>query len=369
MAYAIMAARLTKGRQKDMTTRQSVRKKQRANLEYSYGWFVRAQRDFNAFKMLVKFNRDSHDAVPCKDPALAVYLLQQSIEKAAKAVAAATGKYSYSRLKSHGHNSLVMLLDFYQEILNMMVSGEGIGAVFEAFGLDVGNGVDKVSSLKMAAAKKPKDRQKGEVLYSEQFATASADEIDGILDFLLLLRNDAFLGALKKIFGPHSRVTINGEGLDTRTSEDLVASFSREAGKQLNFPELSQVQLKAMSKLLDILAHGPLEQEHVAGKRFTVTRDTTGQLGQWSLIALIFLAAFTFPHESTSRYPGPRRKKATYAPLGCEDYNQSRGLVNRFGRLGYVTMLVLNELKPELEVVSAFFSVLESDDTHGFSTM
>lgn len=352
-----------------MTARQSVTKKQRANLDYSYEWFVRAQRDFNAFKMLVKFSRDSRDAVPCKDPALAVYLLQQSIEKAAKAVAAATGKYPYRRLKSHGHNSLVVLLDFYQEILNVMVSGEGIRTVYEAFGLDVRNGVDKVSSLKMAAGKKPRDRQKGEVLYSEQFAAASADEIDRILDFLLLLRNDAFLGALKMIFGPHSKVTVNGEGLDTRTSEDFVASFLREAGKQLNLPELSQVQMKAMPKLLDMLAHGRLEQEHVAGERFAVTRDTTGQLGQWSLIALLFLTAFTFPHESTSRYPGPRRKKATYAPLGCEDYNQSRGLVNRFGRLGYVTMLVLNELKPELEAVSAFFPVLESGDTRGFRTM
>ena len=56
-------------------------------------------------------------------------------------------------------------------------------------------------------------------------------------------------------------------------------------------------------------------------------------------------------------------------PLGCGDYNQSRGLVNCIGRLGYVTMLVLNELKPALEAVSAFFPVLESGDAHGFRAM
>ena len=88
--------------------------KQTKNLEYSYKWLQRAKNDLKMFKQLVPCNKYTRKIAYCKDPALCVYLLQQSIEKATKAVAAATGKYPYSKLKSHGHNSLAVLLEFYK---------------------------------------------------------------------------------------------------------------------------------------------------------------------------------------------------------------------------------------------------------------
>jgi hypothetical protein len=73
---------------------------------------------------------------------------------------------------------------------------------------------------------------------------------------------------------------------------------------------------------------------------------------------LLFLAAFTFPHESITRYPGPRKKSPE--PAGCEDYSEELGIVNRIGRMGYVTMLAIDGLKPELEAISSFFPMIES---------
>ena len=83
------------------------------------------------------------------------------------------------------------------------------------------------------------------------------------------------------------------------------------------------------------------------------------QLGIWSLsIALIFLTYFTFGHEQTSRYPrepaSPDKKKMI--ELGCEDYNTSLGIVNRLGRIAYVTSLTLNDVKKEPESIALFFA-------------
>jgi len=153
----------------------SLTKKHKANLVYAHKWFSRAQKDFHVFKQLVPFDKSTRKVVRCTDPALAVYLLQQSIEKATKAVAAATGKYPYGRLKSHGHNSLAMLLDFYRETLQAMGGVIGIETIFKSgFGLDVQEGLSKIENIKMEAVKGPRDRKKGETLYREQFAMISA---------------------------------------------------------------------------------------------------------------------------------------------------------------------------------------------------
>lgn len=61
--------------------------KLRENLEYAQRWLDRATKDFEAFKRLVPFDRKTRTNVRCPDPALAVYLLQQSVEKSVKATA------------------------------------------------------------------------------------------------------------------------------------------------------------------------------------------------------------------------------------------------------------------------------------------
>ena len=85
-----------------------INSRREANLEYSKRWIRRAQLDFKLFKHLVPLKSGPYSIVHCQDPALAIYLLQQSIEKAIKAVAVATGEYSHLKLRlQHGHNEVV----------------------------------------------------------------------------------------------------------------------------------------------------------------------------------------------------------------------------------------------------------------------
>lgn len=101
-------------------------------------------------------------------------------------------------------------------------------------------------------------------------------------------------------------------------------------------------------------------KEQETEKIITVSRNTDSYLGILSLIILLNLAALTYPHESTSRYP----KMPAYLVgqeqvigLGCEDYNYSLGIVNRLGWLGYATGVMLAELKPQLANIADFFEI------------
>jgi len=122
-------------------------KKQRENLEKSIRWLRRAQMDLNAFKKIAPSDRNTHKIIRCSDPALGVYLLQQSIEKTTKAVAAATGKYSDRRLMSHGHNSLDVLLGFYREILTTITNHPEMDTIGKGLGLDFHKGLNNILNL------------------------------------------------------------------------------------------------------------------------------------------------------------------------------------------------------------------------------
>jgi hypothetical protein len=330
------------------------------NLENAKRWLRRAQMDFNAFKRIVPFDRKSRKPVRCTDPALAVYLLQQTIEKATKAVAAATGKYSDRRLRSHSHNSLGVLLSFYRGIIATIIKKRPeFGVIAAGLGLDLKEGLDKIIDITAEVEKTHKKQRAGEILYVDQFAGATSAEIGQILNVLLLLRDIGFLGVPRSLFGPHSKVVIDKQRLNMNTPRDFINSFLLEAGKKLNIPQFSKDQLKYFEDVVTSLAPDGIIDDDKE-EDVVIERPTKDQLGQWSLIALLILAMYTFPHESTTRYPGPTTKTATSKVNGCEDYNESLGIVSQLGRIGYLTMLALDALEPALETVAGFYPTVEA---------
>ena len=340
-------------------SKKTITEKQQVNLEKANKWLRRAQMDFNAFKRMVPFNRKMHKGVRCIDPALAVYLLQQTIEKAAKSIAVATGKYSDGRLRSHSHNSLKILLDFYRESLNTIIKIPGLNAVGMGFGIDFSEGLNKILNLIVEVGKTSKERIADETLYREQFAMATDAGIENMLNMLLLLRSSAFIGIPKSIFGPHGKIVIDKHKLNTSTPKDFVSSVFSELEKKLNIPRISENTIKLLEDIVGLLAtDGIIDQGDE--KNIVVERPIDEQLGQWALIALLVLAMYTFPHESTTRYPRPSGKKQVTGPLGYEDYDDSLGIVSQLARIGYLTMLTLDGIGPELETIAVFYPVVES---------
>jgi hypothetical protein len=314
---------------------------QQQNLDYALEWLDRSRKDSHAFRLLVRFDKNTKEAVPCSDPALAVYLLQQAIEKAVKSAAAATGKFSYQKLRRHLHNSLLVLLDFYQEILNVIGNRAQTKAIVEKFfGLDIAQQQLKIKAAETEASKPSRG--------------TSADEIDKMLDKLLAIRNETFKKGLKQVFGTHSSVTLDLRGIDSASPSQFLEGAMNEARNKLALPELTDDQKDVMVTLLQGFIEDRWKSEEIPEK-IVVPRDTEGWLENWSLIALLFLALITWPHEGTSRYPGPRGSRSGQ-PAGCNDYSYDLGIVDRLGRLGYVTLLAMDGLKPQLEAIAGFSS-------------
>jgi hypothetical protein len=342
---------------KRLNSKDKMFKKQQQNFEASKKWLARARMDFSAFKKIAPFDKNTHKIIRCTDQAIAVYLLQQSIEKATKAVAVATGRYSDKKLRSHGHNSLDVLLGFYNENLTAITSQTDLNAFGTGLGIDFGDGLNKIVNLRGELDKTSKDRKNGEILFAEQFAKATPIEINDILNFIFVIRT-IFIQAPKSIFGAHSKVEINTENFNLETPESIASSMFEELNKKLNLPQLSENKRKLLEDYVKMVAPNGIPKE-ITGKNVTIEKPTSDQLGQWSLIALLILAMYTFPHESTTRYPRSKNKNETQYPLGYEDYNENLGIVCNLGRMAYLTMLVLDEIEPELESIASFYPVVE----------
>ncbi len=88
------------------------------------------------------------------------------------------------------------------------------------------------------------------------------------------------------------------------------------------------------------------------------TDTITDYLGVWAFSnALLFLTYFTFAHESTARYPLKGRGDIKKGKIGCDDYDNSLGIVNRIGKIGYVASLTLNDMKNEIGSLALFFAM------------
>ena len=168
-----------------------------------------------------------------------------------------------------------------------------------------------------------------------------------------------FVKVPRSLFGSHSKIEVDAQKLDTTTPSLFVSSVFKELVGQLNVPPLSEDNVDLMENIVKLLSPNGIVNDS-EGKKIVIDRPTSEQLGHWALIMLLILAMYTFPHESTTRYPRPNYKKETPGPFGYEDYNGSLGIVSQLGRMGYFTMLVLDEIKPELEAIAMFYPVVES---------
>jgi HEPN domain-containing protein len=327
------------------------------NLEYAQRWLTRATKDFNAFKKLAIFDKKTHKIIQCSDPALAVYLLQQSVEKAVKAVAIASGQYTVEDLKGkYGHNSLALILNLYRKIITQ-IKFLGLGPIVDLMGVDLENGLLKLTDLENKAfGSKPVsvvEEDRTESIRSESIRI-SPEVMDQILDMLIRLRS-LFLGGVRSAFRHLPELGIrNGRGT-VEDTEAFIELLSLKMAADLKTSSLSEAQLKAILDLNKATSFSVI-QSSGGIKRSNMINV---QLGIWGLsIALVFLTYFTFAHEHTSRYPREleSKDKGGKVKLGCEDYDNSLGIVNRLGRIAYVTSLTLNDIKKEPESIALFFT-------------
>lgn len=333
------------------------------NLEYAQRWLDRAIKDFDAFKRLAHFDRKTRKTIRCSDPALAVYLLQQSVEKAVKAVAIASGQYKTNDfINYYKHNSLALILNLDNRIIEK-INLLGLKPVTDLMGVDLASGALKLRGLEeKALGDKLNSTLKTESIRAES-VRISPEVIDQVLDMVIKIRS-LFLDAVRSAFGHLPELGIRKGRGTVEAPEAFVRTLSDRLTADLKSRSLPEALLKAPLEFQKILSNFGVQSTGGTNR----TAMITNYLGVWSLsTALLFLTYFTFAHESISRYPrkpGEANKVKT-DKLGCEDYDDSLGVVNRIGRLGYVTGLTLNEMKEELETIALFFATKSAPSSTG----
>ena len=105
------------------------------------------------------------------------------------------------------------------------------------------------------------------------------------------------------------------------------------------------------------------QKDRESEKTIIVRRNTENYMSIIAIIALLNLVALTYPHASSSRYPKVPtslniQEKGT--GLGYQDYDHSLGIVNRLGRLGQITGLMLGKITPQLKEIAMFFEIEQS---------
>ena len=205
-----------------------------------------------------------------------------------------------------------------------------------------------------------------EIPYVKQFATLSAEQIDKQLDLIDLIKQKTILQTLRKVWGPHGKIRINLDDIHLETPEAFANSFFATVGSKLNMPVTAD-SMQAIITFLQVLKNMGItpSKEKETEKNIIVSRNTESYMSIIAIIALLNLVALTYPHGSSSRYPKVPssligQEKGT--GLGYQDYGYSLGIVNRLGRLGQITGLMLGEIKPQLEEIATFFKIKQSPD-------
>lgn len=329
--------------------------KAKRNIEYARRWLNRAIKDFNLFKKLVPFDKRTNKPVRCSDPALAVYLLQQSVEKAVKAAAIASGQYkARDFIHYYRHNSLALIINLYNKII-AKIQDMGLETVAKMMGIDLLDSESKLGGLEnqIMGVTALLDKNGKEVDFRSESIRITPEVINQMID--MIIRNRSL--TLDIIRNAFNLLPVLGIHKGQRTIEDPEA-FLR------NFSESMTTTLKVRSPSEEQMT-APIEfVKHIIGLGFEPaealqrTHTIMNYLGAWAFSnALLFLTYFTFAHESTSRYPLKHRGNIKKGKIGCDDYDESLGIVNRIGRLGYVTSLTLNDMKNEINSLALFFAV------------
>lgn len=253
-------------------------------------WIERSRKDYRAARIL-----------KTKDVALSIYLLEQCIEKSIKAIAVASGKFTPSYIKGKfGHNSQQLLIELWQK-LETNKSSSTLSSI-----CNLANVTDEdiFETLQFTI----------ELQRLRLFSYRIRFEQNDMLMLSLRINGKEFQYLYEYNESPPSLILTRPPLLTSERNSliDLALRFSLDSG------------MKAL------VARG------VSGKR-KIKADLENQFSRDKLLFSLFLiAALTYKHEASSRYPGEN--------IGCQDYTDNLPIVKHIGLLYTILDVILPEV-------------------------
>ena len=328
-------------------------RKAKRNVEHARRWLDRAAKDFALFKRVVPFDKKTTKPVKCSDPALAVYLLQQSVEKAVKAAAIASGQYRPRDFVSYfKHNSLALIVDLNTRIVSQ-IEDVGLAPIAAMMGIDLADGSSRLVALEgQVMGKAPLlDKQGRRVDFRIESRRIPPETIDQLLDMITTHRS-LLLDVIRTTFRSLPREIRKGY-VECNDPQELMKQLSHMIAANLKVQPPSEEQLKAPPEFLKLVAKLGFSPVNTLNRR----EMTAGHLGAWAFShALLWLSYLTYAHEETTRYPLSHTGDIQRGKIGCDDYDDGLGIVSRISRIGYVTSLTLNDMRTEIHNLASFFA-------------
>ena len=283
-----------------------------------------------------------------ENPESAVYMLQQAVEKAAKSLMLAAGENEKTLRRRYGHNSLIAVLEFIRQRFSNQTYRQMFDALSEVQSLGVRDAEEALGATESLMRK-----AKGKEL--QDLAVLSPDAMREMLGLLTIIREET-MSVSRRLIRHKVSVKVDASRLAESSATEYVFSIAIAAMKsdQLAPETVTKARMVLESIDLDwINAWKESQESEFTFSRERLINDLILPLS-WTLPALYMLAALTFPHEVTARYPAPRDapydaiEAARCGKLGTMHYTKSLGVVDQLPQLQKLTKAVLENMRPLL---------------------
>ena len=347
------------------TEQQNVAFNADAQAERAEVWLDRAVADNDALAGLlsVPWYRFEHQV---EQPGQAVYLLQQAVEKAVKALMVADGMDENALGKGpYGHDNLTIVLSFFERILEIPAYANAVGPLLGSISEDFEDITEISEHLRDA---------KGLVkeTLAKELAVAPPCLVKGIVNWFETSRRDSVSNVRASL---PSRFKVKVEpSADGSSSyvEGLMRNLDSVVEKE-TIPARHRVASEESTASFFAAVAPWLFQRTQQDQARIVTLDRDLDVSKLvrqglALPHLMFLAALTFPHATTSCYPAPVGapddpvEAARCGQLGSQHYTRELGVVDQIRELNEQVKIVLQDLRPFLRGTSMIREATASID-------
>jgi len=291
------------------------------------------------------------------NPQPAVINLQRSVEKLIKAIACASGQYSYEDILNKGHDSFGLCLDIHIKLLESPIAKLFLdnvqGQIFRQSNARLFSQSESLRRLdELKTKSRPGSARKEMSDWAYELSTLPQEVVSQLIKSQLRSMRSAKIGAAILNHIPFG----------------LYSKYGHSSG------ELSSTILKAFEKRGFLLSDGinaffnnkqvsSFFKSQPEGKRMAVIKNL-GNLLVFGTIstAMMVLAALTFGHAIFPGYPGnPEEAETGIRKLESKSYEVPIGVAGSILSVGKLTGSVLKQSAREIKFYAEIFDFINRD--------
>lgn len=302
-------------------------------------WSNAARRDIETYKSLVRCRYFPFINCKPKEPHMALHHLQQAIEKMVKAIAIASGKFTYEELRrNYGHDSLSLYVDLIEKLIETPSVNELIsslkGKVTTKSEVTI---ISHDEAYKTLEKVKANIRRKGKEIpdWYLEFALLPEKPINSTINRMIKAHNKIRVIRFFLRLIPDRLFALKRD--EVGKSMGIVSNFLSKRGFLVNERIENFFNKDEVKRYFD--------KGYKEGKIHIIKMLREVIMPGFVLGELLILAAFTFAHSISTRYPGNRLDNSDPNSIFNDTlYDNNLGVVRCLTKLGRLTKLVFKEM-------------------------